>query len=99
MVGKTKPASAGFLLPASCGLFCVWSGEGLKFSQEGRTGGGSSYATMQLRSHDTQICSYATMFQMFWEFSTYLERSNFSLEHPSNNVLSFLSNVPKQESP
>ena len=47
----------------------------------------------------TQICSYATMFQMFWEFSTDLERSNFSSEHPSNHVLSFLSNVPKQKVP
>jgi hypothetical protein len=67
MVGKTQPASAGFLLPASCGLFCVWLVEALILASFGRTGGGSNYAT-------TQLCGHATtqkgVFQMFWLFST-----------------------------
>jgi hypothetical protein len=66
MVGKTQPASAGFLLPASCGLFCVWLVEGLPLASFGRTGGESSYATTQSGHATTQ----KGVFQMFWLFST-----------------------------
>ena len=55
MVGKSKPASAGFLLPASCGLFCVWSVWGL-FPLSSRELVGE--ATMQPRNYAaTQACS------------------------------------------
>jgi hypothetical protein len=50
-----------------------------------------NYAAMQLRKRG--------VFQMFQKFGVFWERSKNLLEHPSNHVLSFLSNVLKQKAP